>query len=79
MEKLGYQIKTNKYLIYFCTEVKMWLTRIFLQESKDKKDAFLVKTKYFVLTSCLDAKKKLSDFISKADKMELSAIINDLH
>lgn len=60
MEKLGYQIRTNKYLIHFCTDVKIWLACIFLLESKNKKDAFSIKTKWFVHTSPAEAKKKLS-------------------
>jgi hypothetical protein len=34
----------------------MWLTRVFLAESDDKKDVFSMKVKYYVTASAAQAK-----------------------
>ena len=49
MDKIGYLTKTNKSMIHFCGTVKFWLSEVFLKESSNKKDAFSLKTKYFVI------------------------------
>jgi hypothetical protein len=49
MCQLGYVTKLNKYMISFCTGLKFWLSEVFLEESRDKKDAFSRNTKYLVL------------------------------
>lgn len=66
MDSLGYTLRTNKYLISFCTEKKLWLIPIFLNESKDKKDAFSIKIKWFICPAASEAKSRFSNFISKA-------------
>jgi len=51
MENLGYHTKNNKSVINFCTINKICLSKIFLYESNSHKDAFSIKTPWFVLAT----------------------------
>lgn len=51
MESAGYPQRTNKFVIEFCVSGRMWLRRVFLAESEDRKDAFSMSVKYYVVGS----------------------------
>ncbi len=51
MESLGYYKKNNKSIINYCTINKVWLSKVFLYESSSHKDAFSIKTQWFVIAT----------------------------
>jgi hypothetical protein len=65
MEIAGYLHKSNKFVIDYCTNGRVWLRRVFLKESSDKKDAFSMVVKYYV-TNMEEAKRKFTEFIAKS-------------
>lgn len=78
MEALGYYKKHNKSIINFCTINKVWLSNIFLYESKSHKDAFSIKTQWLVVGTSDETKEKLSNFIGKGGKVDLQAMSSDI-
>ena len=69
MDRLGYPTKINKYIINFCVNKKLWLVQLFLKESKDKKDAFSITTRWKVEPSVEETKDKLSELLSNGLKL----------
>ena len=74
MENLGYHTKNNKSVINFCTINKICLSKIFLYESNSHKDAFSIKTPWFVLATSEQAKQKLSNFFIQGEKIDYQMI-----
>jgi hypothetical protein len=60
MEDLGYSKKNNRYMIDYCACGRMWLKQVFLYESSEKKDAFTLTAKYYVLPTSEEAKERFS-------------------
>ena len=78
MEDLGYAMKTNKFMITFCTMVRYWMSDVFLTPSSYKKDAFTIKTKYYVLESSETVKDNLSEMLIKEGTKDLGALCHDI-
>jgi hypothetical protein len=60
MESSGYPQKSNKYVIDYCVQGRLWLKRVFLHESGERKDVFTMTVKYFVNSTAEDAKGKFA-------------------
>ena len=78
MSEMGYSSRNNKYLINFCANVRFWMAKLFLIESKDKKDAFCLTTKYLVVNSAEEVKDRLSDYLMNEEQADLGALTHDI-
>jgi len=75
---LGYFKRHNKSIVNFCTNSKIWLSKVFLYESNSRKDAFSIKTQWLVVATSEEAKRKLSNFLSKESKIDFLTVKNDI-
>jgi len=78
MQELGYFKKHNKNIIHFCTNIKIWLSKVFLVESSSRKDAFSLKTQWIVVPTPEEAKEKFSNYITKGGKNDFRIINMDI-
>ena len=78
MEELGYFKRRNKSIIHFCTNNRIWLSKVFLVESSSRKDAFSIKTQWLVVANPEEAKEKLSTYITRGGKNDFRIINNDI-
>lgn len=60
MEREGYVLKNNKYVIEYCANGRIWLKKVFLHESDEKKDVFTILVKYYVIETAEEAKSKFA-------------------
>lgn len=66
MEFAGFASRSNRFVIDYCTEGRMWLKRVFLSEAADHGDAFTMTFKYSVTPSAEAAKNNFTDFLASA-------------
>lgn len=78
MEREGYVLKNNKYVIEFCTNGRGWLKKVFLHESDEKKDAFTILVKYYVIDSAEEAKTRFAEFAEKARSEDMRLVQEDI-
>lgn len=78
MEKEGYVLKNNKYVIEYCANGRSWLKKVFLHESDEKKDAFTILVKYYVIEAAQEAKARFAEFAEKARCEDMRAAQDDI-
>lgn len=78
MESLGYVRKSNKYIISYCTSNRLWLSSVFLYESKEKRDSFSLEFKYYVVPTVDTAKLNFSHHVARVACKDMNLIEEDV-
>lgn len=56
----------------------MWLKRVFLTESEDKKDAFSMTVKYYAVASVDKAKANFTTYLAGGPSVGIATCLSDL-
>lgn len=78
MEEAGYSLKNNRHVIDYCINGRLWLKRVFLHQSGEKKDAFKIAIKYLVNANCEETKTHFGEFAVKTRGEELRVVQDEL-